>query len=145
MQCLAFRKRLYVFTKWKETNICKQNQKPNYWVHCYNGHRCKLFQTVHGHVCWINPSLLMKHTWEIIEIKEGKEYISCPCGCMETRDHNHKWNIARIEGNTLFFVVTVDAMRVVTLVCLRKCQFDTSQAYWSGNPRYEDSLFCCTT
>ena len=59
--------------------------------------------TVHGHVCLDKPFTSHEHTWEIIEIKEGKEYISCPCGCMETRDHNHKWNITRIEGNTLFF------------------------------------------
>ena len=46
--------------------------------------------TVHGHVCLDKPFTSHEHTWEIIEIKEGKEYISCPCGCMETRDHNHK-------------------------------------------------------
>ena len=68
--------------------------------------------TVHGHVCLDKPFTSHEHTWEIIEIKEGKEYIS-----------------HALKGILYFFVVTVDAMRVVTLVRLRKCQFDTSQAY----------------
>jgi len=34
--------------------------------------------TVHGHVCLDKPFTSHEHTWEIIEIKEGKEYISCP-------------------------------------------------------------------
>ena len=38
--------------------------------------------TVHGHVCLDKPFTSHEHTWEIIEIKEGKEYISCPCGCV---------------------------------------------------------------
>ena len=64
-------------------------KKPNYWVHCYNGHRCNYFNC--AWTCLLDkPFTSHEHTWEIIEIKEGKEYISCPCGCMETRDHNHK-------------------------------------------------------
>ena len=85
--------------------------------------------TVHGHVCLDKPFTSHEHTWEIIEIKEGKEYISCPCGCMKHEITITSGISHALKGILYFFVVTVDAMRVVTLVCLRKCQFDTSQAY----------------
>ena len=83
--------------------------------------------TVHGHVCLDKPFTSHEHTWEIIEIKEGIFLVRAAVWKHEitiTSGISHA-----LKGILYFFVVTVDAMRVVTLVCLRKCQFDTSQAY----------------
>jgi len=44
MRLLAFRKRLYTYSLNERRQIyASKIKKPNYWVHCYNGHRCNYF------------------------------------------------------------------------------------------------------
>ena len=96
-------------------------------LHCCNGHRCNLFQLCMDMSVWINPSLLMNIP-EIIEIKEGRNIFLVRAAVWK-HEITIKNEISFHWKEYSIFVVTVDAMRVVTLVCLRKCQFDTSQAY----------------